>query len=212
MAQYSAGELVNLSTRAPGRPLRVVLVTFYNYESHAIRIFHPLLKQRGHEVHSIFFKNYFTYQNPTQTEEDMVVELVERLQPDVVGMSVWSTYYQLAGRLSRRIKAAVDPVIIWGGIHAQTQPEDCLQSAYIVCQSDGEYALAELTDRLGLDQPYDDLLGCWVKTPKGNVRNAPRMLIPDLDVLPPADLSADNKYYLGVNAWRDVARWNDLAL
>jgi hypothetical protein len=26
----------------------------------------------------------------------MIVELVERLQPDLVAMSVWSTYYQLA--------------------------------------------------------------------------------------------------------------------
>src|SRR5512139_3575439 len=118
---------MDLAGRAPGRPLRIVLLTFYNYESHALRIFHPLLKQRGHEVHSIFFKNYFTYQVPSPQEEDMVVELVERLQPDLVGMSVWSTYYQLAARLSRRIKAAVNPVIIWGGIHSQTRPEDSLQ-------------------------------------------------------------------------------------
>ena len=53
-------------------------VTFYNYESHALRIFHPLLKQRGHDVHSIYFKNYFTYQVPTQQEEDMVVQLHRR--------------------------------------------------------------------------------------------------------------------------------------
>ena len=56
----------DLAARTPGRPLRVVLLTFYNYESHALRIVHPLLKQRGHEVHSIYFKNYFTYQVPTQ--------------------------------------------------------------------------------------------------------------------------------------------------
>ena len=68
----------DLGTRAAGRPLRVVLLTFYNYESHALRIFHPLLKQRGHDVHSIFFKNYFTYQVPTQQEEDMVVDLITR--------------------------------------------------------------------------------------------------------------------------------------
>jgi len=188
------------------------LVTFFNYESHALRIFHPLLTQRGHDVHSIFFKNYFTYQVPTQTEEDMVVDLIERLRPDLVGMSVWSTYYQLARRLSRRIKDSVDPVIIWGGIHAQAKPEQCLEVADVVCQSEGEYVLAELTDRLSVDQPYDDLAGCWVKTPAGTLRNPPRMLIPDLDVLPPADLSPDNKYYLGVDAWRDVARWNDRAL
>jgi anaerobic magnesium-protoporphyrin IX monomethyl ester cyclase len=212
MRDTSSQDLMPLSVHAPGRPLRVVLLTFYNYESHAIRIFHPLLKGRGHDVHSIFFKNYFTYQVPTQTEEDMVVDLVERLRPDLVGVSVWSTYYQLAGRLSRRIKAAVDPVIIWGGIHAQTRPEDSLQHADIACMSEGEYVLAELTDRLSLGQPWDDLQGCWVKTPTGIVRNAQRSLIPDLDVLPPADLTAENTYYLGVNAWRDPERWNELAL
>ena len=193
VARLAANELIPLNTRAPGRPLRVVLLTFFNYESHAIRIFHPLLKQRGHEVHSVFFKNYFTYQVPTQTEEDMVVDLVERIQPDLVGMSVWSTYYQLAARLSRRIKESVNPVIIWGGIHAQANPQQCLEVADIVCKSEGEYVLAELTDRLSVDEPYDDLLGCWVKTPKGNVQNAPRMLIPDLDVLPGPDLTPDNK-------------------
>src|SRR5215470_15282590 len=124
MAELITDEILPLAGWAPGRPLRIVLLTFYNYESHAIRIFHPLLKQRGHDVHSIFFKNYFTYQVPTQQEEDMVVDLVKRLQPDLVAMSVWSTYYKLAGRLSDRIKDAVDPVIIWGGIHAQARPKD----------------------------------------------------------------------------------------
>src|SRR5881296_1375740 len=99
---------VDLSAPTPGRPLRIVLLAFYNYEAHAIRIFHPLLKQRGHEVHSIFFKNYFTYQVPTPAEENMVVDLIRRLEPDVVAMSVWSTYYQLAARLSDRIKSLTD--------------------------------------------------------------------------------------------------------
>ena len=88
----SSSEGVSLASRAPGRPLRIVLVAFYNYEAHAIRIFQPLLKQRGHEVHAIFFKNYFTYAVPTQREEDMVVELIEKIQPDLVAMTVWSTY------------------------------------------------------------------------------------------------------------------------
>src|SRR5215470_8019158 len=126
MAELITDEILPLAGWAPGRRLRIVLVAFYNYESHAIRIFHPLLKQRGHDVHTIFFKNYFTFEVPTQKEEDMVVDLVERIRPDVVAMSVWSTYYQLAGRLSARIKASVVPVIIWGGIHPQTNPEQSL--------------------------------------------------------------------------------------
>ncbi len=202
----------DLAARAPGRPLRVVLMAFYNYESHALRSFHPLLKQRGHEVHSIYFKNYFTYQVPTQREEDMVVELVERLQPDLVAMSVWSTYYQLAGRLTQRIKHATGAPVIWGGIHPQTRPEDCLHHADIVCQSEGEYVLAELTDRLSAGRDYSDLRGCWVRTDGGIVRNPSRSLINDLDALPLPDLSPANKYYLGFEQWRDVARWDARAV
>jgi anaerobic magnesium-protoporphyrin IX monomethyl ester cyclase len=201
-----------LAARAPGRPLRVVLLGFYNYQSHALRIFHPLLKQRGHEVHSIFFKNYFTYHAPAVQEEDMVVELIERIRPDLVCMSVWSTYYQLAARLSRRIKKAIDPVIIWGGIHPRTRPEDSLADCDIVCRSEGEYVLAELTDHLSLGEDFTDLKGCWVRSGGDIVRNPPRALIPNLDVLPAADLTPENKYYLSYKAWRDVARWDVQAI
>jgi anaerobic magnesium-protoporphyrin IX monomethyl ester cyclase len=202
----------DLDSRAAGRPLRVALVAFYNYESHALRIFHPLLAKRGHEVHSFFFKNYFTYQVPTQQEEDMVVERITALQPDVVAMSVWSTYFQLAGRLSRRIKEATGAVVIWGGIHPQTRPADCLQHADIACQSEGEYVLTELTDRIGLGLDYSDLRGCWVKVDGEIIRNPSRMLISELDVLPLPDLEPQNKYYLGFNEWRDVARWDAKAI
>jgi len=181
---------IDLTAPAAGRRLRVVLLGFYNYQSHALRIFHPLLRQRGHDVHSIFFKNYFTYFVPTQRDEDMVVDLITRLRPDVVAMSVWSTYYALAARLTARIKAAVNPVVIWGGIHAQTYSEDCLTHADIVCRGEGEYVLAELTDRIGQGVGYHDLAGCWVRSHDGTIiRNPPRQLIADLDALPPADLS-----------------------
>ena len=208
MVSPPADLTADLSAHAPGRPLRVVLLTFYNYQSHALRIFHPLLKQRGHEVHSIFFKNYFTYHEPSPHEEDMVLAVIERIKPDLVGMSVWSTYYQLTARLSRRIKERVNPVIIWGGIHAQSRPDDCLAHVDIVCKSEGEYVLAELTDRLSLGEGFADLKGCFVRVGDEIVRNPPRNLIPDLDVLPEADLSTENKYYLGYNAWRDVANWD----
>ena len=205
-------DLPPLEARAPGRPLRVALLTFYNYQSHAIRIFHPLLKQRGHEVNSIFFKNSFTYVYPTAEEEDMVVDLITRLKPDLVAMSVWSTYYQLAARLSRRIKAATGAVIAWGGIHPQTCPEECLADADLACLGEGEYVLAELTDRLSLGQPFDDIEGCWVRTPAGIVKNPLRPLITDLDVLPPADLTPDGKHYLGMGAWRHVDHWDQQAV
>jgi radical SAM superfamily enzyme YgiQ (UPF0313 family) len=151
---------LDLSAPAAGRPLRVVLLTFYNQFSHALRIFHPLLRQRGHEVHSIYFKQAFTYGHPTQQEEDMALYLIEEIQPDLVGVSVWTTYFQLAARLTQRIKQRTSAVVIWGGIHAQVRTEQSLQYADIVCRSEGEYVLAELTDRIGLAQASATGPGC----------------------------------------------------
>ena len=80
MSDLSVDDM-DLTAPAAGRPLRVVLMTFYNFSSHAIRIFHPLLKQRGHEVHSVFLKDSFTYGHPTRQEEEMLLERVERCGP-----------------------------------------------------------------------------------------------------------------------------------
>jgi anaerobic magnesium-protoporphyrin IX monomethyl ester cyclase len=203
---------IDLTARAPGRALRIALLVFYNDASHAIRIFHPLLKQRGHEVHSIFFKNSFSFGRPTPQEEDMVIERVKEIAPDLVAVQVWSTYYKLAARVTRRIKDEVGAVVIWGGIHAQVRPEESLQHADIVCRSEGEYVLAELTDRMSLGQDYGDLAGCWVRRGDEIVRNGPRFLIPDLDVLPLPDLSPENKHLLIGTEWRDVAKYDDAVL
>src|SRR5262249_2003034 len=63
-----------------------------------------------------------------------------------------------------------------------------------------------------LGQDYADVHGCWVRSGDTIKQNPARMLIPDLDVLPPADLTSENKYYLGYNVWRDVARWDQHAV
>src|SRR5262245_64967635 len=102
MSELTADDL-DLTSPAAGRPLRVVLMTFYNFSSHAIRIFHPLLRQRGHEVHSVFLKDSFTYGHPTRKEEEMLLERVETIRPDLVALSVWSTYYGLAARITDKI-------------------------------------------------------------------------------------------------------------
>ena len=114
----------------------------------------------------------------------MVVDLITRMRPDVVAMSVWSTYYQLAARLSRAdARRPCNPVVIWGGIHPQTRPEECLEHCDLVARGEGEYVLAELTDRIGLGQRLPrHRTACWAARDGEIVRNPPRLLIPDLDV------------------------------
>ena len=80
-----------------------------------------------------------------------------------------------------RLVGAETSLVIWGGIHAQVRPEDCLEHADVICRSEGEYALAEITDRLSLGQDIDDVAGCWVRGRNGEItQNDPRFLIPEL--------------------------------
>ena len=62
-------------------------------------------------------------------------------------------------------------------------------------------------DRIGLDQDYSDLRGCWVKRGDEIVKNAPRLLINDLDALPLPDFSPEGKHYLGAAEWVDTRKW-----
>jgi len=123
-------------------------------------------------------------------------------------MSVWSTYFRLAARLAREIRARLNPVIIWGGVHAQVCPEDCLAYADIVCLGEGEYVLAELADRMSVGDDFSDLAGCWVRRGNEVRKNPARRLVENLDALPLPDLSPENKYYLGFGYWRDVEAWD----
>jgi len=198
---------IDVTAPAAGRCLRVVLLGFYNYSSQALRLFHPLLERRGHEVHSVFFKDWFTYVRPTGREEDMVVERIEALRPDLVAVQVWSTYYQLAARLSRRIKERTGATIVWGGIHAQVCPEDSLQYADVVARSEGEYLLAELTDRIGEGKAFSDLRGAWVHQDGEILQNEPHLLIQDLDSLPLPHIGAENTHCLGADGWIDADGW-----
>ena len=105
-----------------------------------------VLKREGHEC------IMFDQRNP-ETPNDVIVDEIQRLQPDLVGLSCLSApIYANTKNLARQIRAANAKVkIAFGGVFATLNAlrimKDCPEVDY-VCSGDGEQLILDLLDNL----------------------------------------------------------------
>ena len=86
---------------------RIVLISLYEYDSFPIRILHSILKKNGFNVYSVFFKVRYdnrTMDYATKKEIDLLVRLLTRLNPVLVGINVRSTFFKLSADITKNIK------------------------------------------------------------------------------------------------------------
>lgn len=191
---------------------RVVLIALYDYDF-GVRSISAFLKSRGISTVVVSFKRHrynremfsndcFTAGYPRAErflEEDMraLVRLLEKIKPDIVGVSLTSVTYQIALQMTRAIKASRDVFVVWGGIHPTLCPEECIEHADAVCVGEGEYPVWELCERRTTKEPIDTIQNLWVRVPGGIRKNEVRPLISDLDSLPfPDFLDGADKYLI----------------
>lgn len=114
---------------------------------------------------------------------------------DVVGISC------LARGADRAVEviAALRPLnrpIVWGGIHASLEPEQCARWADVVCRGEGEGMLLEFLERLERHEAWRDMPNIAYCDGNRLALNPLRPLIPHLDVLPLPDFTCDDEYRL----------------
>lgn len=147
-----------------------------------------LLKQQGHQVR-IFD------QNVEGMEDSLLLELVARFQPALVGFSVITPNYPVARRQIRKLReVSPDLHIVAGGVHATLFPEDLLaDGADVVVLGEGEPVMAELVSRFEAGQGFDGLSGVVFRAAGGEpVRTQGRSQVTALDELPFIDRSLYN--------------------
>ncbi|MCJ7825459.1 MAG: cobalamin-dependent protein, partial [Anaerolineales bacterium] len=108
-------------------------------EPHGILLISALLKRESeHQVSLV-----------VATQEDPV-EAAMRLQPDVVGFTVYTGMQHYYMDLSRQIKARLPNVLsIFGGPHPTFFPEMINEEGVdAICLGEGEYAVLELMNTL----------------------------------------------------------------
>jgi anaerobic magnesium-protoporphyrin IX monomethyl ester cyclase len=177
----------------------VVLIALYDIDSFAVRTLHAVLARSGFSAHSIFFKHQApnnAMDRETKREVQLLIDLLRRLNPILVGFSVRSTHFQLAASLSERIKQEIGCVVLWGGIHVTLNPDECLAHADVICLGEGEETLVELAGRVSDNASWEGIANLWFKHAGQVVRHGLRPLIGDLDSIPFPDFLNANKYLI----------------
>ncbi len=164
------------STVAP-----VIRSLFYNSPPLGLAYMAAVLEQDGHRV--------VITDCPVEryTIEDLS-RLAPRLQPDVIGLTATTSYYDVALAAAQAVQRVCAGVpLVLGGPHITVNPELLLTDTvfdYGVV-GEGEWTLREMVARLAVGRSPADVPGV-VTANAGRVQAAaPRPLIDDLDDLPP---------------------------
>lgn len=141
---------------------------------------------------------FCSYPEPiSETEWQLLMGKLTEFRPDLIGIGVTTPTVEATREVTKRLKREFPKVpVIWGGIHPTINPEQCIQSADMVCIGEGEHAMVELAQ----DPDRTDVLGVWRRTNGEVVRNRIRPLEQELDRFPFASW--------GENEW--IIDWNQL--
>lgn len=120
------------------------------------------------------------------TEEDLF-EIISKINPKVVGISVLMDKYGLTGHAVAKIAKSVNKEIttVIGGVYASTNSKEVIKDKnldYLV-KGEGEYCFKELLDFINGDKK-DIPKGIWYKDQEKVIDGGRSDLITDLDKLP----------------------------
>jgi radical SAM superfamily enzyme YgiQ (UPF0313 family) len=181
---------------------QVVIVGLYTYFNIPVRILHPLVdRMDGVKAHTIFYKNYDSniFNLSSVKEEEIFVDTIKQLNPDLVGISLNSPYVLIAKRLTELIKKYTSAIVIWGGVGPTISPEAHIKLTDIICIGEGERALEKLVAAVRDRKDYKNIKNLWINDGAKVIKNTQGPLIQDLDYLPFAEYGNENMYFIERN-------------
>ncbi len=156
-----------------------------------IRGISSILKQAGHKTLIILVREDADLSNYTFLKE--IGRFIEGC--DVIGISCLSRGSDRAIKLINYLKPIKKP-IIWGGLHATLNPEECTQYADIVCRGEGDEAILDLVEKIENEEDWRSIPNIAYQKNGKVIMNALRPPVADLDNLPVHDFTFANEYHL----------------
>jgi len=203
---------------------RIVIISLYDEFAPGMRTLVATLKNAGHFCAMICFKSYsqtpieqvdhfyegmhvevlpsgdhvnsYSYP-PTAKEDEILLNLVKKMEPDLVGVGLTYSQQVAARRITGIIKQETSLPVIWGGPHPTTAPEQCIKYADYVCRGEAEDVLLDVAARIDLGKSFSDIANIWAKNTDGSIlKNKERPLRLDLDSLPFPDYSRESIFFI----------------
>ena len=181
---------------------QVVLVGLYRYLNIPTRILRPLIdKLERVNAHTIFYKNYDAniFNLPSPKEEEIFVDTIKQLNPQIVGISVLSPYVEIAKRLTYLIKKNSSSLVVWGGVGPTISPDVHIKETDVICVGEGERAFTELTEAVRDGKDYKKIKNLWINDGEKIIKNPMGPLIQDLDALPFSEYGNENMFFIESN-------------
>lgn len=190
----------------------IVLIAPFNIDL-GVRHISAFLKSKGYPAYVILFNqmryvaefynnDYISgpllkHQICPEKDLSLLIDLLRKLKPKLIGISVTSTVMRTAQKITSEIKKNLDTPVVWGGIHAIISPEECIQYSDVVCLGEGEIPMWELAENIRGGKQATGIQSLWVKNNDSIERNELRPLIEDLDSLPfPDFIDEGNKFLI----------------
>jgi anaerobic magnesium-protoporphyrin IX monomethyl ester cyclase len=160
------------------------------------------LIQNGYDEVELMDLNYLITEPKKVIKE--AIKYVERSQPDIVGLTCWTVHLPFCIEFVRAYKQKYPNVlIILGGVHASSQPEEMFKLCPVdfIVRGEGEVTFVELLRTLQNKKNFEDVNGMSFRK-KGKIQHNPdRELIGNLDTLPMPDYNmlSPIEYYQPLN-------------
>lgn len=156
-----------------------------------LRSISAVLKAAGHWTQLVFMKT-----NERQFSKSNLDEIASLARhADIIGVGCLARGSTKAMQLIQSLHEQ-KKLVIWGGIHASLNPEECTDWADIVCRGEGEEVMLELVERLEQGKDWKDIANLAFKEKEGVKLNEIRPPIANLDDLPLPDFTFENEYHL----------------
>lgn len=189
---------MNANIENTGNEPHIALIALYNYESNGVRTIYSILKNYGYKTTAIYFKElkFNNIELPSDNEINRLTELLARLKPAIIGISVGSSFYEIASLVTKEIRKKLSIPVLWGGHHPTIVPEESIAIADMICIGEGDEAILDLAKALRDGGEITNINNLWINK-KGYVEKNPlRPLIQNLDWIPSPDLSSKDKYWI----------------
>jgi len=177
----------------------IVLLSLHNKKALGVGYLEKALKNAGYEVHLIFFKS-FNSVNPssaTQTEISLLKNLIQEIDPGLIGVSVMSSLYlETVNAVNNMLRESFNIPIVWGGVFPTLFPERCLKEADYVIRGEGEKAIVHLVDALYNNKPLEDVQNLAFKKDGQVIINEVGPLCQNLDELGYPEIGGKNRYFI----------------
>jgi len=163
------------------------------------------LKRHGFRVNLIFLRptdfwgqtrqRFSTHYYNEDLPESLYQQLLEICKDsDVIGLSVWTHQAEQVTHVTNRLRQELDALIVWGGIHPTSYPEEAVLVADAICIGEGDVSFLKLVQAVEEGRDYRRTKGFWFQNGGDVLRNPGEPLVENLDDFPFLDFEFQEHY------------------